>query len=158
MQEEFRFYKLKNTDINCAVNLINKVFNQFVAYYYSDEGISEFNKFMNVLSITEKYEKGEIELWGCSNNERLVGVLATKGINHICLFYVDKDYQRKGIAKRLLQIVVDSCKTNKKDSITVNASPYANSIYSKLGFVDTDKEKTTKGIRYTPKIFYLNNK
>ena len=36
------------------------------------------------------------------------------------------------------------------DVLTVNSSPYAAKIYRKLGFVDTDTEQVTNGIRYVP--------
>ena len=35
-------------------------------------------------------------------------------------------------------------------AITVNSSPYAVPVYHKLGFVDTDVEQISDGMRYTP--------
>lgn len=37
-----------------------------------------------------------------------------------------------------------------KQEFTVNSSPYAVEIYRHLGFVPTDTEQITDGIRYTP--------
>lgn len=34
--------------------------------------------------------------------------------------------------------------------VTVNASHFAIPIYHKLGFIDTDKEQTVNGLRFTP--------
>ncbi|WP_081998881.1 GNAT family N-acetyltransferase [Robinsoniella peoriensis] len=34
--------------------------------------------------------------------------------------------------------------------ITVNSSPFAIPVYHKFGFVDTDTEKVTNGLMYTP--------
>lgn len=39
---------------------------------------------------------------------------------------------------------------NEISHITVNASPYAIEAYHHLGFVDTAKEQTVNGIRFTP--------
>ncbi|MCQ4640814.1 GNAT family N-acetyltransferase [Blautia coccoides] len=36
---------------------------------------------------------------------------------------------------------------------TVNSSPYAVPVYHKFGFVDTDCEQLTDGMRYTPMKF-----
>ena len=36
---------------------------------------------------------------------------------------------------------------------TVNSSPYAVEVYRHLGFVPTDTEQLTNGIRYTPMRF-----
>ena len=38
-------------------------------------------------------------------------------------------------------------------TITVNSSPYAVPVYHKLGFVDTDTEQLSDGMRYIPMKF-----
>lgn len=38
-------------------------------------------------------------------------------------------------------------------TITVNSSPYAVPVYHKLGFIDTDTEQLSDGIRYIPMKF-----
>ena len=42
------------------------------------------------------------------------------------------------------------------DEFTVNSSPFAVPVYHKLGFVDTNTEQLTDGIRYTP-MKYMRN-
>lgn len=42
---------------------------------------------------------------------------------------------------------------NELKGVIVNSSPYAVPIYHKLGFVDTDTEQLSDGIRYTPMRF-----
>jgi hypothetical protein len=42
--------------------------------------------------------------------------------------------------------------------MTVNSSPYAVNIYHSLGFVDTDIEKVTNGMKYTPMVYTKNVK
>ena len=70
---------------------------------------------------------------------------------------VKKDYHRRGIARRLFQTVEEICKSqNNISKITVNSSPYAIEVYHRLGFVDTDKELTVNGIRFTPMSYSLN--
>ena len=40
-----------------------------------------------------------------------------------------------------------------KQVFTVHSSPYAVEVYRHLGFVPTDSEQVTHGLRYTPMIF-----
>ncbi|MBQ4058948.1 MAG: GNAT family N-acetyltransferase [Lachnospiraceae bacterium] len=44
---------------------------------------------------------------------------------------------KNGIGRKLFQYVLSECTSS---NITVNASPYAISVYHKLGFADTDTE------------------
>lgn len=62
-------------------------------------------------------------------------------------------YQRQGIGRKLWDFLRENSPSN---IITVNSSPYAVPIYHKLGFVDTDTEQLSDGMRYTP-MKYENN-
>lgn len=82
---------------------------------------------------------------------QLAGVIATRGADHISLLFVRKENHRQGIARTLFDRVVMECRDqNGVNRITVNSSPYAVEVYHRLGFVDTDTEKTINGIRFTP--------
>lgn len=143
--------KLKKTNLKNAINLVWSVFQEFEAPEYSEEGIEEFKKFISYDYIIEKCDKREINFWGYFDNKKLVGVIATKEINHICLLFVDKKYHRRGIARDLFKIVKDICKNKGNiSSITVNSSPYAIEFYQKIGFCDTGEEQTVNGIRFVP--------
>lgn len=71
---------------------------------------------------------------------------------HICLLFVKKEYQRRGIARKLLELAVTECRARgaRAGFLDVNSSPYAVPVYEKLGFVKTGDEMTVKGIRFTP--------
>ena len=69
---------------------------------------------------------------------------------HIGGFFVDADYHRRGIGKRLFEAMRQDYA---KQVFTVNSSPYAVEVYSHLGFVPTDKEQIADGLRYTPMRF-----
>ena len=65
--------------------------------------------------------------------------------------FVDSEYHKKGIARRLVEKTFErTYEKYGKREMTVNSSPYAVGFYHKMGFVDTDIEQTTDGIRYTP--------
>ena len=134
-----------------AMELVLRVFSEFEAPDYSEEGIAEFKMFIELPLITGKIESGTLRLWGAFENKRMVGVIAIKPPLHITLLFVDKHYHRRGIARRLYETVInDETVVLGHTRVTVNSSPYAVEIYRRLGFEPTDAEQTISGIRFTP--------
>ena len=128
-----------------ALRLIREVFMEFEAPDYSEEGVTEF-----MHAISDDTYLNMHSYYGAFENGKLVGVIATRNEHHhIGLLFVDKDYQRKGIGRQLIQHIL---KQKDDKPITVNASPYGHEFYRKVGFVDTDGEHITNGIRYYPMI------
>jgi GNAT superfamily N-acetyltransferase len=139
-------------DITAAMELVWQVFSEFESPDYSEEGSATFKAFIEEPSnITGKMAIGELHLWGAFDGTKIVGVIAIRPPLHISLLFVDKAYQRKGIARKLFETVIsDRVITGEHTSITVNSSPYAVEIYCHLGFVATDEEQTKNGLRFTP--------
>lgn len=138
--------KIDRTQIPEAVNLIWTTFLQFEAPDYSDEGVESFKKFIENKDIINS-----LEFWGAYDKGKLKGVIATnENRKHVCCFFVKAKYHRQGIGRKLWEHILIN---NQNSIITVNSSPYAVPVYRKLGFVDTDTEQLTDGIRYTPMKF-----
>ncbi len=139
MMSKLLIKQLNNNEIENALSLAWKVFMEYEAPDYTQEGIDEFYK-----SIHDEKFLSMLSLYGAFSDDELVGVIATRSNGkHIALFFVDGKYHRQGIGKQLLKAV----QTNK---MTVNSSPYAVSIYRKLGFESTDTERVVNGLRFTP--------
>lgn len=137
-------YELNHSEVATALELTWKVFMEFEAPDYSQEGIDEFRRF---LANHVKVEK--LQFYGAFSREKMVGVLAMQQ-SHISLLFVEKEFHRQGIARSLFQYMLSH---TSGDSITVNSSPYALDVYRKLGFIATSAEQITNGIRYTPMIY-----
>lgn len=151
-----KIIKLEKNHIKNALDLVWTVFQEFDAPDYTKQGIEEFREFISYNSVIEKFDKGELYFWGYMDNNDLVGIIATRGINHICMLFVNKEYHRRGIASGLFQKVKEICVShNDISKITVNSSPYAVEIYHRFGFSDTGKEQTVNGIRFTPMSYLL---
>ncbi|MCC0649805.1 GNAT family N-acetyltransferase [Clostridioides sp. ZZV15-6598] len=152
MYEKYSIRELKEHDIRNALNLIWNVFEEFESPDYCTEGIKSFHEFIEYNSIIEKVKEKSIFFWGCFDCEKLIGVLAIRDLNHICMLFVDKNYHKRGVAKKLMAIGVKYCTESKDDltEVTVNSSPYAVEVYHKLGFKDTNVEQIVNGIRFTP--------
>lgn len=83
-------------------------------------------------------------------DNQIIGALELRNLNHICLLFVDKKYQNKGIGKRLFKEAVEYIKKNdpKIKIVEVNSSPYAKEIYKRMGFRERSNLKEQNGIKY----------
>lgn len=96
-----------------------------------------------------------MKLWVCIKDGKITGVTALRDDTHICLLFVDKNYQKQGIGRKLIDeaqryIINNYSKENSQLIMTVNSSPYATEFYHKLGFHDLQKQQEINGIKFTP--------
>lgn len=136
-------HKLKQDEMDQALDLVWNVFQEYEAPDYSEEGIHEFYQ-----TIQNPVWRDALQFYGAFMETACIGVIASSNQgSHIALFFVDGKYHCKGIGKKLLETLL---KDTDADMITVNSSPYAVPIYHKLGFVDTDREQSVHGLRFVP--------
>ena len=148
---KYEIRELDTTDLKPALKLIEEVFIQFEAPGYSELGIKTFENFIEFELIRDMLERGLLEFFGCFNNNQIIGVIATRQKNHICMFFVDSKYHKQGIGKSLFEKVESIARNHTlMGKITVNSSPYAVEIYQKLGFEAISVEQDIDGIRFTP--------
>ena len=134
--------KVKEEEMDVALDLVWRVFLEFEAPDYTEEGIKEFKK-----AIDDKEWVSKRDFWGAFDNNQLLGVIATKDYNHIALFFVEGIYHNKGIGKALYKKI---CELNTTGTYTVNSSPYARKVYEHLGFVYTDTVQSVNGLIFYP--------
>jgi alpha-beta hydrolase superfamily lysophospholipase/GNAT superfamily N-acetyltransferase len=146
MNELLTFSILDETRLSEALELVRDVFMEYEAPDYSDDGIQEFLRFIEPDAIRKMLTDGQMKIWACDCDGRIVGVLAAKS-DHINLLFVCGKHHRKGIARRLLDAMTQHYQPSE---ISVNSSPYAVEAYRKLGFAETDAEQSVNGLRFTP--------
>ena len=129
-------------------NLIASVFNEFVGFEYTDEGNKVFNDFIKPDKILDRHKNGNIILT-YEKNGRIIGMIEVRDNNHICLFFVDKKYHNKGIGRKLFNEMLLKIE-GKTEYLEVNASPFSEKIYSKLGFKSIGKKTEINGILFIP--------
>ena len=148
--------RLQRHEVKEALRLVWNVFEEFEAPDYAQEGITEFRRFIEYSSIIGKFDQQKLLLWGYFHeNGELLGVIATRSVNHISLLFVKKAYHRRGIARCLVQTVIEACLCEGADEITVNSSLYAVGAYHHLGFLDTKGEQLVNGIKFVPMTYRL---
>lgn len=134
-----------------AMNLAWDTFILYEAPEYSKEGITSFRNFVRDPILKNLFIEGKYNVLAAFNNNIIVGIIGVRNETHISLLFVDSEYHKKGIARRLVEKTFErTYEKYGKREMTVNSSPYAVGFYHKMGFVDTDIEQTTDGIRYTP--------
>lgn len=156
-KKRFVIEPIRPDEAEAVSRMIEDVFDRFVGPGYSDEGKTTFKQFIVPGEMTQRLTNGNFMLTA-KDGERVMGVIEMKALNHISLFFVDPEYQRQGVARRLWETVLRRCLQLRAGGagFTVNSSPYAVPIYQKLGFAITGPEQVINGIRFTPMIYNVN--
>ena len=138
----FAIRRLSEYERQTALDLAWAVFSEFESPDYSAEGTEEFRKCLH----DEGYLSG-LHYYGTFDGEKLIGEIAIRpDRKHICFFFVDGRYHRRGIGTRMFRRLLEDYPN---ETITLNSSPYGLPFYKAIGFVPTDEERTVNGIRFT---------
>ena len=150
--KEYVFSNMHKGEEKQISEMIQKVFEEFVAPDYTDKGREHFMKFINPNTIRTRNTIGNSSTILCRDQDKIVGLIEVQGYKHILLLFVDGSYHNQGIARRLLSLAVQQSIENNPElkRLTVNASPFAVPVYCKLAFEKTGSEQVKDGIRYTP--------
>ena len=142
-ENDFTIRKLSEDERQAALDLAWVVFSEYESPDYTAEGTEEFRKCLH----DEEYLHG-LQYYGAFDGEKLIGEIAIRpDRKHICFFFVDGRYHRRGIGTRMFRCLLEDYPD---ETITLNSSPYGRPFYKAIGFVPTDEEKTVNGIRFTP--------
>lgn len=129
---------------------IKRVFDEFVAALYETEGVEEFLRYVDPDRMAKRLYSNHYVLIA-EQGGNITGAIEIKEFNHISLLFVAGNSQRQGIAKRLLEEVLEICHC-KLDlhEVSVHSSPNAVKAYEKLGFKAIGQEQLENGIRFVP--------
>jgi GNAT superfamily N-acetyltransferase len=143
---------ITDAEIPEALELVWRVFLEFEAPGFSQEGVDEFRGFLDGIP-----EGTETRLTGCMDGDVLVGVIAVRPPCHLTLLFVDKAYHRRGVARLLWEATLaDESFVGGHDAVTVSSSLYAVEVYKRFGFVPAGREKNHNGIISVPMIYELD--
>jgi len=150
-ENKYTYNELDTGRLYETLVMVRDVFMEFEAPDYSEEGIDEFLRFLEPDEILDKLMKNDLRIWTCDYEGEVVGMIAAFD-DHINLLFVKGTFHRRGIARQLIDIMIDFYKPSE---LTVNSSPYAVEAYKRMGFIETDVEQIVSGIRYIPMKRYL---
>ena len=96
---------LGKTRSNSPLALFNLYFSdEFEAPCYSEVGVNSFYKFANYENLKNEIENNDINILVATDYKKIIGVIAIKNKNHIAMLFVDKEYQKQGIGKKLIRV------------------------------------------------------
>lgn len=135
---------IEKTEYDEMRTLIFESFSRFVAPDYTEEGVTNFRKFL-----FDEALPARCDFFGVYEGKRLQGALvAEKDGSHIRAFFVRTDEQGQGFGGTLMRYFLNLY----QGAVTVNASRYGKPIYEKFGFRAVSEETQKDGILFTPMI------
>ena len=155
---------VKPNEVRSALNLALAVFMEFEAPVYSEDGIKRFiddcienEEYANTYISSKYFMMGAFGFDENTECDKIIGMIAAKGDNHISMVFVNKNYHRQGVATAIMKEIITTLRLKGADKITVNSSPYGLPFYHVFGFTDTDTEQTKNGLTFTPMVFELKD-
>lgn len=78
------------------------------------------------------------------SDDEIVGFASLENMNYIDLFYVHKDYQKKGIARKLYIAIEEIAIQNKQTELQSDVSITAKPFFEKFGFIVKNQQKVVR--------------
>lgn len=147
--EQIIYQEMRAGEEADVCELVERVFHDFVAPDYRQEGIEEFFRFANPHAMAERTRSGGF-VFVARQAQKLVGVLEFALPDRIAMLFVV--LKQQGIAKKLLVHAIDKAKFENPglSKVRVHSSPYAEVIYRKMGFRQIGNATNDHGIKYIP--------
>ena len=149
---------MKSGEEALIADLVFGVFAEFVEPLYSQEGVEQFKKFACADALADRLGAGNLFLLA-ESGQRIIGVIEVREHSHVGLLFVEKSFQREGIARELLGRSIEICRRQNPGirKITVNSSPNAIAAYQRIGFTTVEEEQLQNGMRFVPMELTLDN-
>ena len=131
--------------------LVRQVFAEFVAPLYEAQGVEEFERYADPERMARRVQSNHIVL-AAEAEGALIGAIEARNFNHISLLFITREWQCRGVARKLLHEALAIAKAGKPDllAVEVYSSPNAVEAYKALGFESVGLEKLEHGIRFIP--------
>ena len=151
MSSPITYRQMEPLDVGAVSRLILDTFTAFIADEYSDEGRAEFTRYVQPEALVARARANHFVLVAAVGDQ-IAGAIEIRDNDHVALMFVDRGFQRRGIARELLQRAIGIARPAKPglDRVTVNSSRFGVPAYEKLGFRQTGPERTVNGIVFIP--------
>ena len=102
------------------------------------------------------YLPGNRLMFVALDGNKVIGMIETYGNNRISLMFVDCDYQRQGIATKLMTRMVCELKKRGFNEVVLNSSPNGLLFYKSFGFSVIESEKNANTPWKTPMVYIID--
>lgn len=139
-----------------ATELAFRVFLKYEAPVYGKEGTDQFAAFLSNTSLLKLFRAGHYIVYVAAIGAEIIGVISLRNGNHISLLFIDDRYHKQGIGRELIKAIREEISgKGEYEKMTVNASPYGEPFYEKVGFVAYDSMQQVDGVIFKPMEMYL---
>jgi len=149
-----RIREAHEADLPNVSRIVLGAFERHVERLYPEEGRRRFRAFAAVDRIAERVAADSIVLVAetRASADRIVGMIETRDGPHVVLFFVDPEFEGRGVGRALMAAAIESRAPRAGPSrwLTVNSSPNAVPIYERLGFAPMGPRTEREGILFVP--------
>jgi len=144
-------------DAKAISELIIPLVRKYILPTCSGDGVNILLGSMNVQSITGYIESG-CNYYKAMEQGEVVAVVGVRDNAHLYHLFVKEEYQGRGLAIELWELVKDECITKgNRGTFTVNSAVSAAGLYRKLGFIDQSDTRERGGIKDIPMLLTITN-
>lgn len=137
-------------DWQAVMDMVWRTFLQFEAGDYTQEGIASFRDFITDSRLYRMFVEGNYPMLVAVDGSRIIGQISVRNGNHISLLFVDREYHRRGVGRKLIDCMAEYLKKERHALyMSVKAAPYALGFYYRVGFHACSPEEEYSGIRVT---------
>ena len=130
--------------------LITTLSREHIACDLSPEGSERLLSSMSADSIRSFINSG-FRYFVAETGGTIAGVVATRDDQHLYHLFVDNQFQRQGLARRLWQVAHEACVSASGTRVfTVNSSRNAVAVYERFGFVRHGETQNVGGVIFVP--------
>ena len=144
--------EMEEKDLEAVSTICIDSFTKSVAGTLSLEGVSTFSEIASSDSILKRMNEDNL-IFVAECNGRIKGVIELKEGRHIAMLFVEPEYQKKGVGRKLLSSALSYARV---DTVTVSASLSSVPVYEKYGFECKGDISESAGLVYQPMEIELN--
>ena len=140
-------------DLPACARLLRASASEFIVHESSPEGASTFLRENDEDGMRGYVAAGHVYHVAFDAGE-IAGFIAIRDNSHVFHLFIDKRWQRQGLARRLWEVArAASLGRGGDGSFTVNSSNYAVPVYEAFGFARTAPTQCVKGLYFNPMRF-----
>ena len=141
---------LEQSDIPEVARLFRELAAEFIVHESPPEGAASFLRENDEEGVRGFVERGHV-YHVAVEGDQLAGFIAMRDNTHLFHMFVDKRFQRRGVARRLWEVArAAATAAGNPGFFTVNSSNHALPVYTAWGFVPTAPLQYLRGLYFTP--------
>lgn len=141
MTDDITYRIMYYEELGTVCDMVLRIFTEHIAPLVPVKGQASFAQYMTSAALERRLKRGHFVILAMVDEDHIVGMIEIREHKHIASLFVETDFQKQGIAKKLIDEALVYCfrKNPKLKELTVNASVNALGFYEKLGFKAYDE-------------------